>query len=233
MFSTDFDNQSSVAARGVAYVLIGIGALISAMATAAFFHAYAADMFSFVSPQLSPWLAAAAGVFLFEFSAFAWAQIEARHSDTAEQITLAAAGKWLALIGSVSTTIVFFSLRSSLLIGRLDDTAVYVVSIIGGLLIIVGSSGMFLLIALYASASANHRLARNNASVRAMRAAAAHTINRESVAAEMQQTVEAIRQSLPDNARRQGQANSAQFVAERFTAAAEREKANPTPNGHR
>ena len=216
LFSTEFETRSP-GARGVAYVLIGVGALISATATAAFFHAFAADMFSFISPELSPWLASAAGVFLFEFAAFAWAQVEARHADTSEQITIAAAGKWLALVGSILTTVVFFSLRSSLLAGQLDDTALFVVSVIGGLLIIVGSSGLFLLIALYAGASANHTKARHDAAIRAMRATAAHTINQETTAATLAQTVEAIRRGLPEHAQRQGLVNAQQFTRERFT----------------
>lgn len=223
IFSTEFDNQGSVSARGVAYVLIGVGALISATATAAFFHAFAADIFAFISPELSPWLAAIAGVFLFEFAAFAWSQIEARHADTNEQITIAATGKWLALVGSILTTVVFFSLRSSLLAGRLDETALFVVSVIGGLLVIIGSSGLFLLVALYVRASSGHTRARNDAAIRAMRAAAAHTINRETTAATLAQTVENIRRGLPEHAQRQGAANAAHYARERFTV-----PANPT-----
>ena len=216
LFTNEFESRSP-GARGVAYVLIGVGALISASATAAFFHAFAADLFGFISPEMSPWLAAAAGVFLFEWAAFAWAQVEARHADTSEQIAIAAAGKWLALAGSILTTVVFFSLRSSLLAGRLDETAMFVVSIIGGLLVIIGSSGLFLLIALYVGASSSHTKARNNAAIRAMRASAEHTINRETTAATLAQTIESIRRGLPENTQRQGQLNANQFVSERFT----------------
>jgi len=227
IFSNEFESRSP-AARGVALVLIGVGAAISATASAAFFYTYAASMFEFISPQLSPWLAAACGVFLFEFSAFGWSQIEARHADTSEQIAIAGAGKWLALVGSLLTTVVWFSLRSSLLAGQLDDTALFVVSIAGGALVIVGSSGLFLLAALYASASASHTRARHDAAIRAMRAAASHQIDRETTLATLDQTISAIRQGLPDQAQRQGQANAKQYTRERFTA-------NPTHarNGRR
>lgn len=216
MFNNEFDNQATVSARAVSYVLIGIGAAISGMATAAFFYSYAADLFTFISPSLSPWIAAAAGVFLFEFSSFAWSQVEAKHADTSEQITIAAAGKWLALGGSVLTTVVYFALNSSLLAGRLDDTALYVVSIIGGLLVIVGSSGLFLLAALYTSHSASHTKARQNATIRAMQSNANHTINREATAATLSQTVEEIRRRLPENASKKGARQAGEFEAANF-----------------
>ena len=62
---SDFGQSGNPGARGIAAVLIGLGALISATATAAFFYTFAASMFAFISPDLSPWLAAVAGVFLF------------------------------------------------------------------------------------------------------------------------------------------------------------------------
>ena len=208
---TQFDDSPHPGARGVALVLIGLGAIISATATAAFFATYAASMFEFISPQLSPWLAAGAGVFLFEFAAFAWSQVEARHADTKEQIAIAGAGKWLALAGSILTTVVWFSLRSDLLAGQLDETAMFTVSILGGVLVIAGSSGLFLLAALYASNSSPHREATAAATLRALRASAKHTIDQETTAATLSASVDKIRRQLPQHAETVSQDAAGQY----------------------
>jgi len=209
---SQFDDAPSPAARGIALVLIGIGALISATATAAFFHVYAASMFSFISPAWSPWLASAAGVFLFEFAAFGWSQIEAKHANTREQITLAAAGKWLALAGSIMTTVVWFSLQSSLIAARLDADATFVISVLGGILVIVGSSGMFLLVALYAGSSAQHHEASAAATLRALRASAKHTVDRETTTAALAASVDQIRRGIPQHADAVAQDAAARYL---------------------
>ena len=233
-----FDDNPHPGARGVALVLIGVGALISASATAAFFFTYAASMFDFISPAWSPWLASAAGIFLFEFASFAWSQVEAKHANTREQLTIAAAGKWLALAGSILTTVVWFSLQSDLIASQLDAGATFVISVMGGVLVIVGSSGLFLLAALYAGSSSQHRQAASQTELRALRASAKHTIDRETTAASLAASVDQIRRGIPKHADTIAQDTAARYLAtpttvkpQEATPARPTRTATPTPNG--
>ena len=218
-------------ARAVSILFGGALLTLSAITSAAFFWRYAPGVFDFVSPALSPYLAALTGVLCFEVASVAWSWLRAHDADTAAQLSTANVGAWGAMIGGLVVTAVYFTLNSELIAARLDDTAVMTFSILGGVLIVLGIGGNFALGFVYRNSAAGHMEASNAAELRAMQSTAKHTIDRESTAATLAQTVEAIRAGLPDNARRQGKANAGQFVAERFTKTAEREPVPFDKNG--
>ena len=222
-FYSEFNNGKPAMARAVSILFGGALLTLSAITSAAFFWQYAPGVFNFISPALSPYLAALTGVLCFEVASIAWSWLRAHDADTAVQMSAANVGAWGAMIGGLVVTAVYFTLNSELIAGRLDDAAIMTVSILGGLLIVLGIGGNFALGFVYRNAAAAHMEASNVAELRAMQSMAKHTIDRESTAATLAQTVEAIRAGLPENAHRQGQVNAGQFVAERFS-----QKANPT-----
>jgi hypothetical protein len=114
---------------------------------------------------------------------------------------------------------VYFTLNSELINDRLDDTAVMTVSILGGLLIVLGIGGNFALGFVYRNGSAEHTKASNTAELRAMKTTARHAADKETTQAALIETLDRIRRSLPQHAQRQGGADAAAFLAERFRAA--------------
>lgn len=216
-FNFEFDgNEKSAAARAVGLLFGGALILLSAVTSAAFFWEYSPDLFSFISPSLSPYLAAATGVLCFEMAAVAWSWLRAHDADTHGQLTAANVGSWGAMIGGLLVTAVYFILNNRLLAGQLDATAETVVSILGGLLIVLGVGGHFALGHVYRTSGAAHQAAEHGAEIRAMKASAAHTITAESVRATMANTVKRVRETLPDAARNQGGINADRYLAATF-----------------
>lgn len=217
LFNDDFGSAKPALAGAIALLFGGALLFLSAVTSAAFFFSYAPNVFDFLTPSLSPYLAALTGVLCFELASVAWSWLRAHDADTAVQLAAANVGAWGAMIGGLVVTAVYFALNSSLLSGRLDDTAVMTVSIMGGLLIIIGIGGNFALGFVYRNAGAKHIEASNTAELRAMQSTARHAAARESTAATLAKTLEEIRRSLPAASQTQGSLNAGQFLDDNFT----------------
>lgn len=214
--TNDFDSKPA-AARAVGVLFGGALLILSAITTAAFFFAYAPHMFDFISPSLSPYLSALSGVLCFEAASVAWSWLRAHDSDTAGQLAVANVGAWGSMIGGLAVTSAYFALQTDLITPRLDDAMIMTVSILGGVLIIVGIGGNFCLGFIYRNMAAGHMEAANNAELRAMRSQARHLAQSETTKATLARSLAEIRKGLPEHAQRQGQANAGQYLAENFT----------------
>ena len=203
-------------ARVVGVLFGGILIVLSAMTTAAFFAAYAPTVFEFVSPELSPYLAAAAGVICFEGASVVWSWLRANDSDTKEQLAIANVGAWGAMLCGLVVTAVFLALNSSLISGQLDAAAVNALSLLGGVLIVIGIAGNFALGFAYRNAAAGHVAAGNAAQLRALQTAARHSANMATADATLRRTLQAIQASLPETSKQQAATNAARFLAANF-----------------
>ena len=216
-FLSELENGKSPMAGGLRSIFGAVLIGLSAITSAAFFFTYAAGTFTFLSPSLSPYLAAVTGVICFEGASVIWTYLSAHDADTKTQLTVSMVGAWGSMLGGLIITAVYFTLNTQLIAPRLDDGSIMVVSIIGGLLIILGIGGNFALGFLYRANSASHKAAEQLAELRAAQSLARHTIKQESTKATLAQTVNRIREDLPQHAARQGAYNAGQFVAATFT----------------
>jgi hypothetical protein len=226
-------------ARAVGVLFGGLLVTLSALTSAAFFYAYAGDAFAFLVGDLSAWLAAAVGVLCYEIASLVWSWLRANDADTAAQLATANIAAWLTMVGGLVVTVVYFGLTTPLIAGQLDATANGALSLAGGMLIVLGIAGNFAAGHVYRVSAATHAQAQQHAELRAMQTGARHVANREATQAELVRTIELIRESLPDTANAQANANTVQYIAERFPSAPRMGqearaagRPTPTPNGH-
>jgi len=220
MFTDDsFGTSKPAMARAVSILFGGALLTLSAITSAAFMFKYAGGVFDFISPTFSPYLAAVTGVLCFEAASVAWSWLRAHDSDTAVQLATANVGAWAAMLDGLVVTAVYFMLNSDLIAGRLDATSELTVSILGGVLIVLGIGGNFALGFVYRNGGAGHMEASNAAELRALQSAARHTAKQETTRATLQKTIDEIRRGLPEHSTRQGASNANQYLAEYFTQA--------------
>ena len=228
-YLTEYETQKPAAAKAVALLFGGVLLLISAATSMAFFSEYAPALFSFVSPELSPYLSALVGALVFEGASVVWSWLRSHDSDTATQLSVASTGAWSAMAGGLLVTACYFLLNVTLLAERLDTTAQTTISLLSGLLIIVGVALNFCLAHIYRTNSEAQQHAGQNAELRAMSASARHTVLRESTSAKLSQTIENIRHQLPDHARVQGQHDAGEYLARAFTQATSAQRSPSLP----
>jgi len=219
------DNPKPVTSKAVAVIFGGILVALSALTSAAFFFRYAADAFTFLAGDLSPWISALVGVICYEGAALVWAWLRSNDADTAQQLAVANIASWAAMIGGLCVTCVFFALNSDLI--NLDATATEAVSLIGGMLIIIGIGGNFAAGHIYRIGAASNTANSQAAEIRAMQNAAAFAANREATYAALQQTLDAIRRDLPTQATAQGKADADTYLRQRFSY--QNEEVAPVP----
>ena len=217
-FNSPLDQQKPVVSKAVGVIFGGLLVTLSALTSAAFFFEYAGDAFTFLVGDLSPWLAALVGVLCFEIASLVWAWLRAHDADTAGQLAVSNIAAWSTMGGGLVVTVIYFGLTTPLISAQLDATATMVFSLIGGVLIVAGIAGNFAAGHIYRINAATHAAASQSAELRAMQTGAAFTANRESTYAELQRTLEAIRDQLPETTTNQGKQNAQQFISERFTA---------------
>jgi len=215
--SNGIESGKPVTARAVSVIFGGLLVLLSALTSAAFFYRFAGSAFSFLVGDLSPWLAAAVGVLCFEAASLVWAWLRANDADTGGQLAVSNIAAWATMGGGLIVTVIYFALTSDLLVTRIDATAETVLSLIGGLLIIAGIAGNFAAGHIYRINASSHVASGNRAELRAMQSGARFQADKETTLAELQRTLEAIRQDLPQHSQSQGAANARRYIAERET----------------
>lgn len=225
--TTELQDGKPALARSVSILFGAILILLSAITTAAFFATYASAVFVFLSPALSPYLAAAAGVICFEGASVVWSWLRANDSDTGQQLAIANVGAWGAMFGGLIITAVFLALNSNLIAGQLDATAIESLSILGGLLIVIGIAGNFALGFTYRNAAASHVAAGNAAQLRALQTAARHRANIATAEATLNNTLAAIQAGLPQHSKQQAADNAARYLAANFNQAAQSNPPDP------
>jgi len=210
-FNTPLDYQKPVQSKAVSFLFGGLLVILSGLTSMAFFYRFAGSAFAFLVGDLSPWLSALVGVLCFEIASLVWAWLRANDADTAGQLAISNVAAWLTMAGGLAVTVIYFGLTADLIAARLDATAEMVFSLIGGLLIIAGIAGNFAAAHVYRINAATHAAASQAAELRAMQQGASFTANREATFAELTQTIEAIRASLPEAASKKGADNAKQF----------------------
>ena len=122
--TSELDSGKPALARAVGVLFGGVLVLLSAITTAAFFAKYAPSVFEFLSPELSPYMAALTGIICFEGASVVWCWLRANDSDTGQQLAIANVGAWGAMLCGLLITAVFLALNSSLIAGQLDAAAI-------------------------------------------------------------------------------------------------------------
>lgn len=216
-FLSELEDAKPATAGGVRAAFNAVLIGLSAVTSAAFFYTYAPHTFDFISPALSPLLAALTGVVCYELASVAWGYLGAHDADTNAQLATAKIGAWGCMFGGLVVTAVYFTLNTELISARLDDNSIVAFSLLGGALIVLGIGGNFALGFIYRANSAAHVAASNAAEIRAAKTFARHTIARETTNATLAQTVDQIRRGLPQHAARQGALNAGEFIEHNFS----------------
>jgi hypothetical protein len=211
------DNEKSPMAGSIATVIGIILLLFSAVTSFAFFAEYASGVFNFISPALSPWLAGLVGVISFEGMSFIWRYLHANHADTERAMRLAQAGSVLSLAGGLLVTVIYFALQTDLIRGNMDQQTITTLSLIGGLLIIIGVSANFGLYHFYSEALSAHQANLQRNQINAMRNSASYHTRQATTQATLRQTMDNINQQLPAASARQAQHESAIWRSAMFT----------------
>lgn len=222
-FSIDTVEGKRPAARAVAVLFGGALILLSAATSAAFFASYVPDLYSLWVGSWSPLLSAATGVLIFEVGALAWGYLRSHHADTGAQLVAARVGSWGGMIGGVLVTVAYFSLSNRLLVDNLDAATLDLVALMGGVLVVAGVAGHFILVFLYQSASAAQQQAASAADLRAMSSAARNQVDAATMRATLDRTLADIGAALPVASARQGATNAQRYLAHSFEDA-------PTPS---
>ena len=217
MFQQDsFGDSKHAAAKGIGFLFGAALFLLSAVTSAAFFYQYAASPFAPFAGSLAPLLAAIAGVLVFEGASVTWSWLRSNDSDTSQQLTVSSIGAWSGLIGGIAVTIVYFGLNTDLMV--LDETAIYLSSVFGVLLIVGGVSVNFCLAFIYRLGASEQQQAQQQAQLRALQQAASFTVQREHTEAAMIESVAAIRDSIPTAARNQAQQAQKDFLDQQISS---------------
>jgi hypothetical protein len=226
-----FNHERTTQARSLALVASVALLLFSAITSYAFFSTYAGDVFAFISPTLAPYLAGLAGMVVFEGMTLVWRYLRANHADTHDQMAYAKWGAILALSGGVLVTVVYFALQTPLLGAVVDERAREVLSLLGGLLMIVGVSGGFLLWHLYSSADAAHERNTQRAALRAKQHQAQMQVANLTTDRVLRDTAAAVAEVLPEHSTRQAAQNSQRIMDQMITADGVNPTAAPERNG--
>jgi len=212
MFQQNSSTQGKhTAARGIG-TLFGLALFaLSAITSASFFYAHAAGPFTPFAGEFSPLLAAAAGVLLYEGASVLWGWLRANDADTHQQLTVSSIGAWFGLVGGILVTAVYFALNNDLI--TLDAQTLYLSKLFGVALIIVGICTNFALAFIYRLGGSSQQKAHQAAMIRALQQAASFTVERESTEAAMIESVEAIRNRIPEAARQRALDAQRAFLA--------------------
>lgn len=226
----DDDGGGSQLAPGVARIVGAILLLISAATSFAFFAQYAGKVFEFISPSLSPYLAGAVGVISFELMSVVWRYLHANNADTARQMQLAQVGAILALSGGLLVTVIYFALQTDLLTGVMDASTVTALSLVGGILIILGVSGNFGLYHFYEEAGSKHQANLQKAQIAAMRSTASFHTKAATTKHTLAHTMNEIDRALPGQAAQQARRERDQWATTMFTPMQNRKSPAKNPN---
>lgn len=199
---------------------------LSALTTAAFFATYAAGIFANLVGDLSPILAALAGVVVFDAAAVIWSYLRSHHATTAEQMSIASAAGAGALIGSLLTTVIYLALSSGFDVGIYDpagelSTLGQILHYGGLALVVVGVAGGFLATYLYQNSGANVRQASQRRELATAAASGRFAADKQRVKLTTARTLQSIAAQLPDLAEKQGARVAADYLAHTMTGRAE------------
>jgi len=222
------DDQTRRDGRTITGVIIR---LILALSTAGYFYLFGSELFTWlVGPGLASWVSAAVGAFFIDFMAYQWNRLRLNDATTGAQIATAKIMTIIDLALSVAITAVF-----ALLVGGFVEIGADWLSLVRGIGFVVGIGaicGNSASWVYYEANDANSRQALQKASLRAIQNQGQHEINKAQSVMIVERTMRDIQKSLPQHADHAANDNAGRFFDERFTKTAERETANPTPNGH-
>lgn len=208
-----FEDGRGAVANAALYIAGTLLLAFSGVTSFAFFLTYAGDLFAFISPTLSPFLAGLIGAISFEGMSVIWRYLRANHSNTTRQMAIAQMGSFLTLAGGLTVTVVYFGLQNQLIAPLVDDSLYSALSIIGTLLMIVGVSGNFALYHFYAEADATYTDKTNRNTMASMRASAKFATDRETALQTMQRTMREVQRELPRASGTQAGKNATTYLS--------------------
>ncbi len=228
-----FNHERSTQAKTLATVASVLLLIFSAVTSWAFFALYAYDVFTFMSPTLAPFLAGLVGVVVFEGMTLVWRYLRAHHANTHAQMAIASWGATLALSGGLLVTVVFFALQTELLASVVDDTLLRILSLAGGLLMIAGVSGGFLLWHLYSVADGDHERNTQRATLSSMQHSAQLKVSQMTTDRVLRDTAGAVMKNLPEYSQRQARQNQRAYYESVFAGDPTQLGEDAQQNGHR
>lgn len=235
-----FEDGRGIIAQGALYLAGGLLLAFSGVTTFAFFWTYAGDLFDFLSPTLSPFLAGTIGVISFEGMSVIWRYLRAGHSNTTRQMAIAQVGSIMTLTCGLLVTIVYFGLQNNLIEPMVDNSLRAALNITGTLLMVIGVSGNFALFHFYSESDAAYRDKTQRNAMSSMRADARYMTDRETAIQNMQRTMRGIQRELPRATTAQAGRNQERYLSSVFedyvpdTSALDSEEpaVSPSANGN-
>ena len=171
---------------------------ISALASFSFFYYYSSGLLTAVLPPLLAGIGAGLiGVLLSEGAVLWWHFISVKDADTRAQMALARVGYFFSLVLSVSVTVIYFLLSSSLIDPFLTPQFENMVSLTALLIIVISVGVQFVLSREYSRTGSGTQRSEHEATLRAESNRAKFVIQRETNKANLTRSVSGILSEIP------------------------------------
>ena len=211
---TQFDDHRSGGFLQTAATVTAVA--ISALASFQFFASYSGALLSGLLPEA--FLSAAAGligVVMLEGAALYWQRSLQHDADSQAQVQIARAGYLVSVILSVTVTMLYFVLSSSLVAPYMTEVLPVVNAFAA--LVLVGIVGFqFTAKMQYSGAATTSVEARQAAELRALQNTARYDVERETTRSDLSEALANIEKALPAASRKQGQQTAEEFLAARY-----------------
>ena len=211
---TQFDEHRSGGYLQTAATVIAV--TISALASFQFFATYSGALLAGIVPDA--FLAVAAGligVIMLEGGALYWQRSLQHDADSGQQVQIARAGYLVSVIASVTITMLYFLLTSTLIAPYLAE----VQAVIDGFaaIVLIGIVGFqFTASMQYRGAATNSVEARQKVEIGALANSARFTVERETTRADLAEALANIEKQLPAASKAQGAQAAQEFIAARY-----------------
>ena len=211
---TQFDEHRSGGYLQTAATTIAV--IISALASFQFFASYSGGLLAGLLPgEFLSVGAGLIGVVMLEGGALYWQRSLQHDADSQAQVQIARAGYLVSVILSVTVTMLYFLLTSSLVSPYLADVQAIVNAFAA--LVLIGIVGFqFTAKMQYSGAATNSVEARQRAEIGALANSARFTIERESTRADLQEALANIEKALPEASKKHGQQEAASYIGARY-----------------
>lgn len=229
MILKDFDEHRSGGYLQTAATVVAV--VISALASFQFFATYSSGLLAGLLP--GEFLAVASGlvgVIMLEGGALYWQRSLQYDSDSQSQVQIARAGYLVSVALSVTVTMLYFLLTSSLVAPYLAEVQA-VVNAFAALTLVLVIGFQFTAKMQYSGAATTSVEARQKAELRAMSNSARYSVERESTRADLQHALNDIEKALPEASRKRGQQEAQAYLGSRYNPqAAGLDPTGPAPS---
>jgi len=213
MFDSFDERRSGGFLQGAATV---VAVVISGLASFQFFSTYSGGLLAgLLPPEFLSLTAGLIGVTLLEGGTLYWQRSLQFDADSEQQVQIARAAYYVSMVLSVTVTMLYFALSSSLLAEYVDEVQ-YIVNGFAAVTIIFTTGFQFVAKLSYAGAATTSVEQRQRAELGALANTAKFTIERESTRSDLQQALQSIEKKLPEASRKRGRKEADQFIGARY-----------------